>query len=382
MLEPIKAHYPGHDIVVVCQHQVAELYRACPYVAEVLEFNYRKLASDTAYLEEVVQRLRSVKADISIHSVYSRDIVGDLLALASEAPRRIVRYGCTENIAVEQRNKNNALFTEVVPEIDGWENELDRNATFLNGLGIRHEKLEPRIWISAEHDSFAESVLRSHALNPAKTIALFAGAQYDVRKSDVYGKALQRLCQREGYTVIALGTAQDFEINQINLEQCGARGTNLSGQTSLLQSAAILKHCRIAVGAETGLAHIACAVGCQNVIVLGGGHFGRFMPYSPLTSVAALPLECFGCNWSCSYRHAHCTKDLSPNTLEEAIVQTLLSKSYVPRIFMQSQSSWEKRPGLPVWKSPDQFRSRCKAQFVTVEQNVSSTIGSRNSSAL
>ena len=64
-----------------------------------------------------------------------------------------------------------------------------------------------------------------------------------------------------------------------------------------MQSAALIKRCRLVIGAETGLAHLACAVGTPNVILLGGGHFGRFMPYAATTTVVCLPLECYGCNW-------------------------------------------------------------------------------------
>lgn len=57
----------------------------------------------------------------------------------------------------------------------------------------------------------------------------------------------------------------------------------MSGQTTLRQIAALLSRCRLAVGSDTGLAHMACALKVPNVILVGGGHFGRFLPYSALT---------------------------------------------------------------------------------------------------
>ena len=38
----------------------------------------------------------------------------------------------------------------------------------------------------------------------------------------------------------------------------------------------IIKKSCMAIGAETGLAHIACAFNVPNVVLLGGGHYGRF----------------------------------------------------------------------------------------------------------
>ena len=95
---------------------------------------------------------------------------------------------------------------------------------------------------------------------------------------------------------------------------------------------------------------MACAVGTPNVILLGGGHFGRFMPYSPLTSIVCLPLECYNCNWKCRYDRVHCIKDINPEVIAEAVRQTLEKKSEKPRVFVQGTSLWEAGLQQPKWK--------------------------------
>jgi hypothetical protein len=80
-------------------------------------------------------------------------------------------------------------------------------------------------------------------------------------------------------------------------------------------------------------------VGVPNVVVLGGGFFGRFLPYSPLTSVAALPLECFGCHWLCPFPRNHCIKDLAPEVVARAIAETLAKPSARPRLFAQQYNA-------------------------------------------
>ena len=56
---------------------------------------------------------------------------------------------------------------------------------------------------------------------------------------------------------------------------------------------------------------MAAAVGVPSVCIVGGGHFGRFMPYDvqpepdrPLPLVASRAMECFGCNWTCKFHPA------------------------------------------------------------------------------
>ncbi len=180
-------------------------------------------------------------------------------------------------------------------------NELQRHQLFLKNLEIEAADLQAQVWISDEDSDFADKLFNQLGIDGARAIALFAGVRGEVRSSHCYGEALRTILKENDYSILALGAIEDFEINQMNLTRAGGRNSaNLSGKCTIRQSAAILKRCKLAVGAETGLAHIACAVGTPNVILLGGGHFGRFMPYSPETSAVVNPLECFGCNWQSS----------------------------------------------------------------------------------
>ena len=79
------------------------------------------------------------------------------------------------------------------------------------------------------------------------------------------------------------------------------------------------------------------------------------MPYSPLTSIACLPLECYGCDWKCKYQTPHCVRQVAPEVIAEAIRQTLERSSEKPRVFIQGSSVWQPQPEQPKWKSFDAF---------------------------
>jgi ADP-heptose:LPS heptosyltransferase len=65
---------------------------------------------------------------------------------------------------------------------------------------------------------------------------------------------------------------------------------------------------QILISNETGTAHIANAVGTPTVCILGGGHFGRFVPYPVLSGqtshlkVVYHKMPCYGCDWKCVYQ--------------------------------------------------------------------------------
>ena len=94
---------------------------------------------------------------------------------------------------------------------------------------------------------------------------------------------------------------------------------DLSGRTTIRHAIALVGLCRVCAGTDTFAIHAACAQGVPNAVLLGGGHPGRFLPYSPLTRVAMLPLDCYGCDWRCAHERAHCVAAISPETVARAI---------------------------------------------------------------
>jgi ADP-heptose:LPS heptosyltransferase/SAM-dependent methyltransferase len=352
MLPRVAERFPGVPITVVCQEGQRPLYEACPHVAGVIGYLRAKAYEDEAYRGQIAAQIKAVGADLCLNSVYSREPIGDLWAAACGAARRVGHRGDGHNMSEEQHRVLDPVYTDLLPSGEEHALELDRHQAYLQSLGCEASPLSPRVWFTDEDRTAAEAILARHQLDPARTIALFAGAQFDMRVYGGYGEALAGLCAERGLRLVALGAARERELNQVHLDRIGNGAVNLCGELDLRICAALLARCRLAVGAETGLAHMACAVGTPHVVVLGGGHFGRFMPYSQLTSVAVLPLDCFLCDWACRHARPHCVKDLHPGVLEEAVRRTLDEESDRPRVFAQAGGESEPLPAQVIDLQP------------------------------
>ena len=336
MLPYLRQKYSHARITVVCQEELAPYYKACPFVDNLLCFKERLLLCDERYRNEVLASISEIKADLALNPVYSAKSYTHLLALASKAPARIAIAGDGSNIKPDEKQRLESYYTQLLPARTGV-NELQHHEDFLRGLGLTFEPLRPLFWTLDEDEKYAADFFSTRKLNPEKTIALFAGAQVDYRSCTLIGRALIEICAKQGFSIIALGSDDEHEINQQNCEDSLAPFFNLCGLTSLRQSAALLKRCRLAVGVETSLAQMACALGVPNVIIIGGGHFGRFLPYSSLTSLVCLPLHCYHCNWGCRYAEGpFCLNFLHPATIEVAVRETLSRSTAQPRIFAQT----------------------------------------------
>ena len=350
MLPYIKNHYDNAHVTVLCQQHLVQLYAHCPFIDNVIGFDKKRFVTDGAYRCQLLACLTDQQFDYALNSVYSREASMDCLAITIGA-RHVVGFSIAKKRTFfDFTPSGNAGYTQLITSI-GNKPELDRHKDFLQALGICNvDRLAPQIWTSEVDEAFAQQFFSDHNLDQKTVIAFFAGAQSAHRLYTQYGQALHKAFAGQDVTVIALGASSDAQINAVNCADLTCKVIDLSGKTTLTQTAVLLKRCRLAFGAETGLAHMACAVGLPNVILLGGGHFGRFMPYSPLTSAVILPLSCYGCDWSCKYKKAYCVQDISPDLLAHALQQTLAtSTTSKPRLFVQHRDQYKKGLFKPRW---------------------------------
>ena len=115
---------------------------------------------------------------------------------------------------------------------------------------------------------------------------------------------------------------------------------NWAGRTSLQELIAIIARAHILVGNETSAMHIAAAVSTPSVCIVGGGHYGRFIPYrlemetkKPLPVAVVHKMDCFGCNWRCIYSipkgtSAPCVEKISVNVVWNAVVKILETENF------------------------------------------------------
>lgn len=360
MLEPIRHQNPDAKIAVLCQRQVADLYLACPWIDSIICYDRSRLNQEIGF-QEILSEITEFQPDVILNSVRSRDCLSDRLTLEYRPARHISIECDLNNISEEDCARAASQYDLVVPSPQLKLPELARHSQFLVGIGIQAKELHPAVWTTYEAESIADAFFLREGLDPLLTLCLWPGAQFDIRVYQGYAEAL---LDHDGFRVVVMGDESQTNLADDVVSRLGGRALNLCGQTSLLEAAAILRRCRLYIGAESAGAHLACALGVPNVVVLGGGHFGRFMPYSALTSAVALPLECFDCNWHCPHSRAHCVKDLSPEVLSAAIRKALTETSSKPRVYIQPAADWTVGENRPAWQRPERYLSGAEVEII------------------
>lgn len=82
---------------------------------------------------------------------------------------------------------------------------------------------------------------------------------------------------------------------------------DLTGKTSLSELVEILMNASMVISNDTGPAHISIALGTPTVVLVGGGHFGSFVPYPDGVAPDNARfiyhrMACYHCFWRCDKR--------------------------------------------------------------------------------
>jgi heptosyltransferase-2 len=171
-------------------------------------------------------------------------------------------------------------------------------------------------------DNERQQVLRSNLEldEQGPVVAMMPGAEYGEAKCWPleYFALLARQLASDGYAVWVLGSEKDRAAGDAIATSSAA--INLCGKTSLADVIDLLACAQHAVSNDSGLMHIAAAVG-SHVHGIYGSSSPHFTP--PLTArrdIHYLDLDCSPCfERQCPLGHLRCLKELAPESILESI---------------------------------------------------------------
>jgi ADP-heptose:LPS heptosyltransferase len=301
--------YPNEKITLAVNSTCTELAKSLPHWDEVISINVHRLRSDFGYRLRTLIKLRLRNFTIAIQPTYSREFVGDLALRSTNAPTRIGYSGDTNNILSTQKVKTDTWYSTLCVNDPSCKMELHINAHFVRELGcidfLCNVPIIPKKVAKIETDF--------RSTKPYVVIAPGASWKPKMWPIDYFALLIDKLNSQFDIQFVLCGGKDDYALcktlaQKVNLNNL----TNLAGRTSLLEFVEIIRNATLVITNDSSPAHIAAATATPSICILGGGHFGRFLPYStdiasnPTISVSAVwhDMDCFGCSWKCKFKLA------------------------------------------------------------------------------
>ena len=278
-------------------------------IAEEVFAGYRvEIIDEHAYARQPLYRFRvslwvrrSAPAIAVCDSYLRRTLMADSLVWMSAAPRQVVSLPYVNE-------PTRAEFQYYLSQVDEIVNtgvypvhEVVRHYRFVSALAGRDvAPVPPRISWREEKPPIDDG---------PPYVVLNPGSNEPGRRWPFSGfREMAERLLASGYRVVLVGSAVEKLEDDAFADLAGRAGViDLAGRTELPELLDVMKHAKAMISNDTGPAHFSIALGTPTVVVVGGGHFGCFVPYPEGVApdharFVFHEMECYHCFWRCHKR--------------------------------------------------------------------------------
>ncbi len=343
-LRELRRFLPHARIVLIVQPRMFNLVEKCPYVDEVLSYDWRAArkwkTSFYGCLHWWIQSARIAKRslwkhrlDLAISTRWNNDpcqAASIILMYMSGAPSRITyrndpqgpkrfRFGLKEI---------NRLIT-AGPVRAFPRHEVDRQLDILRHIGANSIDAGLEVWTTQEDELFAQDVFRKLDQTKADLHIAFApGASWPFRRWPSSRFIHLGTWLQENYNANILIFAAKVEQGlSLNIEQGlhSSQTLNLTGKTTLRRMASVMRKCSLFIGNDSGPLHVAAASGVPVIGFFGPGEYQRFKPWGTGHEAIYLGLSCSPCSENCQFNEPRCIKGITLNYVKKIVSEKLTS---------------------------------------------------------
>jgi heptosyltransferase-1 len=275
MLAHFREYYGDAEITLVFPKYFKSLSSLLSDMDTIIWFDHTKFGNSLWYRWMFFYNLKRSGYNVAIYPVYTREPIGDFMMKVTGA----------EEIIGFAREKGGP-YTKKITIPDTLHGELDRNVYFTEQVTQR--KIDavrfPTIDTSKlPADSF-EALVKEYELLEEDYVVVFpgSGATYKNWPPERFAEIVAYFVVRN-ITPVICGSQKELAIAEdissfLSKDEMDATLV-LSGKTDLPALAHLLKHAKLYFGSDTGILHLAVAVGTSTIALVGSGARGRFFPY-------------------------------------------------------------------------------------------------------
>jgi len=294
ILSLLKQTYPDATIDVLAEQRNAAIFLLSPHVRTIFHYdNPRELLAclkmryDVVIDSEQWHRLSAVVAAF---------IKADLrIGFGTNERSRIFHH----SISYSHDDHELISFRRLLEPLIGGENQPSFDEPFFH-----------------IPEGLLANTREKHEFPEQPFVAIAPGASITERRwgGERYAEVADEL-SRKGYLIVVIGIPSDTADAAL-IAQKLPNTIDLTGKTNLQETAVLLAASRLFIGADSGLLHIAVALGIPTVSIFGSGREKKWAPQGNRHRVINKHLPCspcttFGNTPSCPYDGA-CMKQISP----------------------------------------------------------------------
>jgi heptosyltransferase-2 len=316
--------FPHAHISVLVRFPLDELWKANPAIDEVIPYTMpagvRRLSGELGIARLIKQR----EMDLAV--IFPRSFSSALMVFWGGIPHRI-------GYASEGRSW---LLTDRIGRTEELlqGHRMHYYLRLIETMGRISLPPHPSLTLNGTMGTWASGFLSQHGMTGKRLVAFNPGATYGAAKSwppERFAELGRRLVKDYGASILIFGAArpQEKALNDYIAKSIGTGCLNLSGRTSLLELAALLRLCRLLVTNDTGTMHIAAAVGTRTVAIFGPTDPRTTAPLGKGHVIIREDVSCSPCLKRVCPEDHRCMELIGVDNVYKKVSMQLIEKSHV-----------------------------------------------------
>jgi len=313
-LEAVRENFPGRHITVLAKPWVAPLFENHPAVDRVMVFD-KGYGARAGFVEilRVSRLIRKERFDLAI--LFQNAFEAALLTFLGRVKQR-VGY---------KTDGRGFLLTHGIPRTGHVLkiHQVGYYCAILRAMGWSAEERDPALHMDSEAREQAAGILKSNGIDSLDVIVgLSPGAVFGSAKRwppDRFAEIGDRAAERWGARIVVFGSGGERAIGDGVCAAMKHEALNLCGKTSLRVAMGAMSLCRFFVTNDSGLMHMASALGLPTVAVFGSTDHVATGPRGPKTRIVRCAASCAPClKQECPTDH-RCMLDITPEMVWETM---------------------------------------------------------------
>ena len=262
--------YPQARITVLALSYVRELFAACPYVDEVLvqDFKYKK-GTLRSRLEQLMTLAKFAPR------LYRRFDMAIILHAGWRFPSRVAWLSRARVRAGYRDLSAPGTLTHPVAPYNRLESLRLQNRRVLEAVGITRLPSRLELWYTSQDDQAVQEMLAAHEVKPDDLlIGLHPGSHWTCQEwsPQDWARVADELVKRYQVRLVITGAADERDLAQQIIQSMKtkhARVVDATGQTTILQFGALVKHMRLFICVNSAASQVGLAVGVPTLTLVG-----------------------------------------------------------------------------------------------------------------
>jgi len=320
----LRQAFPQAQIDVVVRPGGQAVLRETPDIDKLIPVDVPRLSANSGGFSQDLAIARKAAAAIKKVAGHPYDLGIDLRA---DLRTIYILYRLNIPVRVSQAIRSGGFWlTNIAPYV-GLEHEAKRKLGIVKFVRPcpGNEKHKLRFHLTTKDEKRAGLILQENGITrdePYAVMHIFAGWQPKEWPQERFAELAKYLLEKYQLRTVIIGTEKESaRIDNSDLNREGV--INLAGQTSLAETAAIIKKARVFIGNDSGPMHIAAAVQAPVVALFGQNTPKRYGPWQTESKVLYHQVECSPCPQTDCKRQPSCLELITVDEVKSAVDQLL-----------------------------------------------------------